>query len=117
MTKSATLIPEERPVCSACGQVNGLHLDQCKVGQLERELATARQEIARKEQELEDSADGLLNLRQRLAEALKLLADFALGYDTLNEPDTCLNWAEVEALVKQTRLFLTKNVAIAKGKP
>lgn len=35
---------ETRPVCPACGHIDGAHLDHCRIAELERELATAKME-------------------------------------------------------------------------
>ena len=41
--------PEERTVCSACGHIDGAHLDHCRIAALESRLAEMKRKITRLE--------------------------------------------------------------------
>jgi hypothetical protein len=62
--------PETRPVCPACGHVDGAHLNHCRIAQLERELAAVLKAGREAEQCIGELVERGMNDR-------KLIDDFA----------------------------------------
>lgn len=70
---------ETRTVCSACGHVNGSHLFDCKISELESQLAAAKAEIERLEADrtrLSIASHEVVFENKRLRDTLETIANY-----------------------------------------